>query len=335
MNRTRLIGPPPLSFSAAPRYGPAPKWGYQPAGSRRERTAGRRRAILALLLIAGAVAAGVLLRADRAVAAWLRRDRDVNMRVLVADGRYAEAVDAAELTLVRRPLDAEANLIRGVASLYAAIADGGSGTAAADRLSAATVSLRRALLDSRIALAEPAAQYALGKAYYHRGYLYYDLAVRYLEGSLALGYDGADTYEYLGLAYTELGDPRGLEYFRHALTRRPSDLLHLKMATMLMDAGDVQEARRNLIQAIDLTDDPAIAQRARYELGAVYRALGELLLAEEQYRAIIAGDARAADAHYYLGEIHSQQGDSDRAVAQWRVARELDPNHRRAIERLR
>ena len=304
-----------------------------------------------MLLVVGVVVAGVLLRADRAVAAWLRRDRDVNMRVLVGDGRYAEAVEAAELTLVRRPLDAEANLIRGVASLYAAIADLGSpdpgsadpgsggdgarGVSAADRLSTAIVALRRALLNSRIAVAEPAAQYALGKAYFHRGYFYYHLAVRYLEGSLALGYDGADTYEYLGLAYTELGDPRGLEYFRHALTRRPSDLLHLKMATMLMDEGDVQGARRNLIQAIDLTDDIAIAQRARYELGAVYRALGELPLAEEQYRAIIAGDARAADAHFYLGEIYSQQGDADRALAEWRAARALDPNHRRAIERLR
>ena len=319
-----------------------------------------------VLLVVGVVVAGVLLRADRAVAAWLRRDRDVNMRVLVGDGHYAEAVEAAELTLVRRPLDAEANLIRGVASLYAAIADLGSadpesadpesadpesadpesadpgsggdgpgGVSAADRLSTATVALRRALLNSRIAVAEPAAQYALGKAYFHRGYFYYHLAVRYLEGSLALGYDGADTYEYLGLAYTELGDPRGLEYFRHALTRRPSDLLHLKMATMLMDEGDVQGARRNLIEAIDLTGDIAIAQRARYELGAVYRALGELLLAEEQYRAIIARDARAADAHFYLGEIYSQQGDADRALAEWRAARALDPNHRRAIERLR
>ncbi len=310
--------------------------------------------MIALLVIAGAVGAGVLMRADRAVAAWLRRDRDVNMRVLVAEGRFAEAVDAAELTLVRRPLDAEANLIRGVASLYAAISDpaisdpamirepgevsaaGGEGSAStADRLSTAIVSLRRALLDSRIATAEPAAQYALGKAYYHKGHFYYDLAVRYLEGSLALGYDGADTYEYLGLAYTELGDPRGREYFRHALTRRPSDLLHLKMATMLMDEGDVQGARENLIQAIEITDDPAIEQRARYELGAVYRALGDLLPAEEQYRAIIAGDARAADAHFYLGEIYSQQGDSGRAVAEWRAASELDPNHRRAIERLR
>lgn len=308
--------------------------------------------MIALFLIAGAVGAGVLLRADRAVAAWLRRDRVVNMRVLVADGRYAEAVDAAELTLARRPLDAEANLIRGVASLYAAIAeqaglrqsggvsadqvsarDGGGGGSAL--LSAATVSLRRALLDSRIAMTEPAAQYGLGKTYYHRGYFYYDLAIRYLEGALALGYDGADIYEYLGLAYTELGDPRGLEYFRHALTRRPSDLLHLKMATMLMDEGDVQGARRNLVQAIALTDDRAITQRARYELGAVYRALGELLLAEEQYQAIIADDRRAADAHFYLGEIHSQQGDSARALAEWRAARELDPNHRRAIERLR
>ena len=304
--------------------------------------------MIVLLVIVAAVGAGALLRADRAFAAWLRRDREVSMRALVAESRFAEAADAAAVTLARRPLDPEANLIRGVASLYAAISDEmtarepggavdgeGSDRVGGDRLATAVLSLRRALLDSRIAMAEPAAQYALGKAYYHMGYFYYDLAVRYLEGSLALGYDGADTYEYLGLAYTELGDPRGLEYFRHALTRRPSDLLHLKMATMLVDEGDVEGARENLIQAIELTDDPAIEQRARYELGAVYRVLDDLPLAEEQYRAIIDGDDRTADAHYYLGEIYAQQGDSIRARAEWRAARDLDPNHRRAIERLR
>lgn len=269
------------------------------------------------------------------------------MRALVSERRFAEAAAAAEVTLANRPLDPEANLIRGVAALYESIAAGPAAQepAAAYRggamrtdgalLSTAVVSLRRALLDARIAAAEPAAQYALGKAYYHKGYFYYDLAVRYLEGSLALGYDGADTYEYLGLAFTELGDPRGLEYFRHALARRPSDLLHLRMAAMLADAGDLQEARDNLIQAVLLTDDPAIEQRARYELGAVYLSLDQPASAAEQYLAIIAADERAADAHFYLGEIHAQQGDADRARAAWREAEKLDPRHRRAIERLR
>lgn len=272
------------------------------------------------------------------------------MRALISERRFAEAAEAAEVTLANRPLDPEANLIRGVAALYQSIAAGRApqepGAASADYrgaamradgalLSTAVTSLRRALLDARIAVAEPAAQYALGKAYYHKGYFYYDLAVRYLEGSLALGYDGADTYEYLGLAYTELGDPRGLEYFRHALARRPSDLLHLRMAAMLADAGDLQGARDNLIRAVLLTDDPAIEQRARYELGAVYRALDEPASAEEQYLAIIAADQRAADAHFYLGEIHAKQGDADRARAAWREAEKLDPRHRRAIERLR
>ena len=281
------------------------------------------------------------------------------MRALVSERRFAEAAAAAEVTLANRPLDPEANLIRGVAALYESIAAGPAtrepGVAPAREepgaapaayrggavrtdgalLSTAVASLRRALLDARIAAAEPAAQYALGKAYYHMGYFYYDLAVRYLEGSLALGYDGADTYEYLGLAYTELGDPRGLEYFRHALASRPSDLLHLRMAAMLADAGDPQGARDSLIQAILLTDDPAIEQRARYELGAVYRALDEPTSAEEQYLAIIAADGRAADAHFYLGEIHAERGDADRARAEWREAERLDPRHRRAIERLR
>ena len=264
----------------------------------------------------------------------------VDMRALIGDGRFAEARDAATRELDKRPLDSEANLIRGVAALYGSI----SGTAAAtsgeptaesteELLATAVVSLRRSLLDPRIAAAEPAAQYALGKAYYHRGYFYYHLAVRYLEGSLTLGYDGADTYEYLGLAYAELGDPRGLEYFQHALARRPSDLLHLKVATMLVDEGDVEAARENLIQAIELTDDTGIEQRARYELGAVYRTLGDPLSAEDQYRAIVAIDERSADAHFYLGELYAEQGDPIRARVEWRRARDL--GHLRAIERLR
>ncbi len=325
-----------------------PRWGHRPVGRRRERRGRGRLAAIALLVVA--VAVGALLRADRAAAAWLRRDREANMRALIAERRFAAAAAAAAVTLANRPLDPEANLIRGVAALYESIAAGpaarepgaapgayGGGATQTDGalLSAAVASLRRALLDARIAAAEPAAQYALGKAYFHKGYFYYDLAVRYLEGSLALGYDGADTYEYLGLAYTELGDPRGLEYFRHALARRPSDLLHLRMAAMLADEDDPQGARDNLIQAVRLTDDPAIEQRARYELGAVYRTLDEPASAEEQYRAIIAADERAADAHFYLGEIYAKQGDPDRARAAWREAEKLEPRHRRAIERLR
>ena len=172
------------------------------------------------------------------------------------------------------------------------------------------------------------------RAYYHRGYFYYDLAVRYLEASLKFGYDAVDTYEYLGLAYAGLGDVRGLEYFRHALERRPSDLLHLKVATMLVDKGEIAAAREHLIQAIDLSEDVGITQRARYELAAVYRNLGESQQSEEQYRAIIAIDDRSADAHYYLGESYAEQGDFVRARAEWRRALRLDTEHRGAFDRL-
>jgi len=157
--------------------------------------------------------------------------------------------------------------------------------------------------------------------------------VQYLEGSLTLGYDGADTYEYLGLAYTGLGDVRGLEYFRKALLSRPSDLLHLKVATMLVDVGDIEMARENLIQAIEITDDAGIEQRARFELGAAYRILEDPLQAQEQYREIIAINERSADAHFFLGELYAEHGNSIGARAAWRRARDL--GHPRAINRLR
>ena len=291
----------------------------------------------------------MVLRVDVAVVNWLQPDRKANLRALVRERRFTEAAEAAELTLERWPLDPTANFIHGVSTLYSAIStevmaeemgdsgdtDGTRMTDDEDLFATAVVSLRRALLDSAIKMGEPAAQYAIGKAYFHRGYFYYDLAVHYLEQSLVLGYAGTDTYEYLGLAYTALGDSRGLDSFRQALSRRPSGLLHLKIATMLLDQGDLAGARENLIQAIDITGEVAIAQRARYELGAIYRLLGELSMAAKLYRDIIAVEARSADAYFYLGEVYALQGNFIRAREEWRAARDLDANHFQANERLR
>ena len=104
---------------------------------------------------------------------------------------------------------------------------------------------------------------------------------------------------------------------------------------MLLDKGDLAGARENLIQAIDITGEVAIAQRARYELGAIYRLLGELSMAAKLYRDIIAVEARSADAYFYLGEVYASQGNFIRAREEWRAARDLDANHFQANERLR
>ena len=207
VNRTRLIGPPPLSKARVrPSRGPRLR-------SRVDRRSVRRRrwVFIAFVVVASAGGLGGLLRADRVFSDWTQPGPEVNMRELVSEGRLAEAGDVAARMLSKRPLNPEANLIRGVAALYGSISPSavasfneGNGERSEELLATAVVSLRRALLDTQIIESEPAAHYALGKAYYHRGYFYYDLAVRYLEASLKFGYDAVDTYEYLGLAYAGL-----------------------------------------------------------------------------------------------------------------------------------
>src|SRR6056297_3121206 len=91
----------------------------------------------------------------------------------------------------------------------------------------ALVNLRKVLiLDNPPMGAE--VHYILGKTYYHKGRFYVDQAVRHLEESVEFGYVGEDSYRYLGLAYSELGDyEKAVENFLTAAEQTPDSLLYL------------------------------------------------------------------------------------------------------------
>jgi len=149
-----------------------------------------------------------------------------------------------------------------------------------------------------------------------------------LERSIESGYMGADTYEYLGLAYSSLAKyEKSADYFQLAIDQDPTDMRFLALAQAHINAGNTAEGETYLLQTIATTEDGVVEQRSRYLLAKIYGDLGRLADAESEYRAIIDKNPRAADALYSLGEIRLKLDKPIEARAYWRDALIIDPNH--------
>jgi tetratricopeptide (TPR) repeat protein len=194
--------------------------------------------------------------------------------------------------------------------------------------------LRRAKLLPRTPM-EAQVEYILGKAYYHKGPFFADLTVDHLENALAAGYDSGDTYEYLGLAYAQLGDlERSVTNFEIAAERQPTDLLYLTVAQTYQQLDDYTEAENYLRKAIAASEDDYMRYRARIELVEVLVVSEQFGPAERLLDQILEANPESADAHYYLGVVYDATGNPERARFEWREARRIDPNHVEALRRL-
>ena len=239
--------------------------------------------------------------------------------------RYDEVMAAAEAILKGDPLNPVALSYDGFASFYRAVSE----NALEEKmpfLDQAIVSLRRARLAGTPFGGET--DYVLGKAYFHKGKYYYDLAIASMESSLAKGYVQKDSHEYIGLAYTQLGDyEKGLGYFLTALKEDSGDLLLLTIGQTYYQMKRTGDAIDYLLRTLNKTEDKAIEERARFLLGQIYLDRNELFKAEEQYAAIVKIDPRSADAHFFLGEVYAKMNDPVKARGEWRNALIIDPSH--------
>jgi len=239
--------------------------------------------------------------------------------------RYGEVISAADAILNGDPLNAAALSYRGFAYFYRAVSE----NAAEEKmpfLDEAIVSLRRARLSGAPFPGET--EYVLGKAYFSKGKYYYDLAISFIEGSLAKGYAQKDSHEYIGLAYSQLEEyGKALEHFLTALKEDESDLLLLTIGQTYSQMKRTGDAVDYFLRTLNKTEDAAIERQARFTLGQIYLDRNELFKAEEQYAAILMNDPRSADAHYSLGEVYAKMNDTVKARAQWREALIIDPTH--------
>ncbi len=173
-----------------------------------------------------------------------------------------------------------------------------------------------------------ATHYVLGKAYYHKGRFYMDLALQCLQNSIERGHIGEDTYEYLGLAYSELEQyEKSAEAFLKAAEENPTDILLLTLAQTYYKMDDMQRAEEYLIRAINKTEDVSIEEKSRFLLAQIYMNNGEVIKAEKQYREVLDDNPESADAHFNLGKIYENMGDTIKARAEWRNALKIDPSH--------
>jgi tetratricopeptide (TPR) repeat protein len=306
---------------------------YDHYHSGRGRRARRRLIPIAAVLVLAAVAVVFILRIpQRLLPASGAHAGAGKLAELWKNERYDEVISIADAVLKSDPLNANALAYRGFASFYKAV----SASTPEDKLpflDDAIVCLRRAKLAGTSMAGET--DYVLAKAYFHKGKFTYDLAVTYMESALARGFVQKDSYEYLGLSYTQLGDfEKGITNFLKALQEEQSDLLLLTIGQSYYQMKRTAEAVDYLLRALNKTEDKAIEKRARFLLGEIYLDRNELFKAEEQYSAITQLDSQSADAHFFLGEVYAKLNDRVKARAEWRAAFQIDPSHYGAKLRL-
>jgi len=246
---------------------------------------------------------------------------------------YAEIIRLTESLLKKKPMDPYGLVFNGFAHFYTGV----NQTTTEDKIShiaASITSLRRARLHAKPPL-RGEVDYILGKAYYHKGLHYADLSARYMLSSIERKFVGQDSYEYLGLAFSNTGDyAESLKYFLKAGENNPSDLLFLTLAQTYYQLGDKAASEEYLMRAINKSQDAVLIEKARFLLGDIYFQNKEYIKSEEQYLKVLEGRPQNPDSHFHLGEIYAALGDMVKARASWRKALRIDPNHFGALRRL-
>ena len=300
----------------------------------------RRRRRLAILLAICAIAvlstAVVLQLSHSGFFHSSDNSRRVSKHAVLADWKaknWDRVIAETTASLVSAPLDPFYLMFKGFASFYEALElpEGDGRSALFDD---SIVALRKAMATGRN-LPRAQVEYVLGKAYYQKGQFYFDESVKYMEASVADGYVAADSSEYLAVAYAGLGNTaKALDYFKAALAKSRAESLLLAAAKTYVDAGDPSDAEALLLEALSSGKDALVAEKCRFLLGDIYRAAGDGAKAEEQYNLILQSNQNSAEAHYRLGLIHQDRGETVQARAEWRKAVSIDPTNVAAREKL-
>jgi len=249
-------------------------------------------------------------------------------------GDKAAVLDLTRSSIESKPLDPFYLTYRGFAAFYSASEkpEGEEKTALLDE---SVLSLRKALASGKALPAKAQTEYVLGKTYYAKGEPWYDLAVSYMESSLADGYGGSDGDEYLAALYAGLGrHADAVGHYEKALSRSRAELLLLAAAKSYIATGDKAKAKTLLDEAVASGKDATALQQARFLLGGLAEESGDFSGAEAQYQAALDADPESAEAWYRMGLMYQYKNDPVRARAAWRKAAMLDPTHSGARQKL-
>ena len=282
--------------------------------------------IFLMLLIAGLIYFVVFDSNKKDIFIIKRKHQSEDLLELWNNHSYELLINKCNSILKTDKLNREALIFSGFSYFYESLAE--TSIEKKNPLLFEAIKRLRLVKLTDLGLLDREVSYILAKVYFHLGRFYYDLSIKYFEDALAKGFKADDLYEYLGLAYSQIGNPeKGIENYVKSLEIKNSDVVLLSIAKNYIQMNNLDKAKEYLRRTLNVTKDSVIEEKARFMMADIYMKKGELIKAEDEYKRIISIDSKSADAHYYLGEVYRKMNYPIKARAEWREALKIDPNH--------
>jgi tetratricopeptide (TPR) repeat protein len=177
--------------------------------------------------------------------------------------------------------------------------------------------------------------YILGKAYLLKGAYWADQAIYYLRLSLDAGYLADDSYEFIGKAYSQLGDPEeALFWYREAAETHPTDRLLLTLGEEAFKLGMYDDAADYYRKSITETRDESLKKRGLSQLGQLYYDVGNYSMAREVLENLVSMEPGNQNYQFLLGETYHELGLEREARIAWHAVTRINPGHVGALHRL-
>jgi len=246
---------------------------------------------------------------------------------------YTEVAAIAEKDLEEHPLDRNALLYAGFSRFHLAIARLSAEERNSDLdMSIAYLRLLKAIGDTGNS---KQVDYTLGKAYLLKGIYWADLAIYYLQASLDSGYKADDSFEFMGKAYSMLGDVESAQFwYELAAETHPTDRLLITLGDEASKLGRYESAVEYYERSISTTKNEELKSRALLHLGQLYYDIGSFLMAKEVFEILVDIEPNNQDYQFTLGEIYYQLGMNIKARNAWLLVIRINPDHVGALHRL-
>ena len=166
----------------------------------------------------------------------------------------------------------------------------------------------------------------LGVAYYNVGRL--DEAIAQYQKALEIGPDDADIHSNMAAAYVQKNDlVQGMAEYQKAIKINPElSQAHFGLAVVYLQQGQNDQASEELLkfQKYDDGMDPIATAQAYVYLGAIYLDEGELEKALVEYQKALQADPKLPSAHFGVGLVYAQLGQTDQAIKALEQFQEYD-----------
>ena len=295
------------------------------------------RSVLYIGLMLGSFVTLIYLAVSKGVLLFREKINISGSVVTISDlwqlGNYAEVAAVAEKELKEHPLDRSALIYAGFAHFHLAIAR----LSAEERNSDLDMAIAYLRLLKAIDDTDNPGQvdYILGKAYLLKGTYWADLAIKYLQASLDLGYESDDSFEFMGKAYSMLGDvENALFWYELAAETHPTDRLLITLGDEASRLGRYESAVEYYKQSIDTTKNEELKSRALSHLGQLYYDVGNFLMAKEVFETLVSIEPNNQDYQFNLGETYYQLGMNTEARNAWFAVFRINPEHIGVLHRL-